>query len=311
MSEGKKPERRLIPVEIINRYSSVMGSRDIEQLRRTGYTEALVNSGFMDNYSILLVTMIEFTFKKKQVSQEHYNKYYEYAGRYEFPSEYAHSEWESVKERVAEEMTIEDVCLVAVPIVESLCNELREDLSEKIIACVLDEHRFPRLVSYPSGVIDEKDYADKKSVQEKGVISLIEFRYMCAARDCKVIETRIGKKINKSYGSRKTSRFVEIWENMLFKNQLEKAYKKSVIDSDAISSPPQPEPTPPPTKKTETQRRDEILNDAARELWLEGCRSLKDIAVKIEVIHQPGISDSHIRDIIRQTVKELKAGKTK
>lgn len=219
MSDGKKPVRQLIPVEIINRYSSVFDNDgDIKRLSKTGYKEALVSSGFMDELSVLLIRTLEAATAKQYQAQQHYEKYYEYKGHHEFPIEYAHPEWDSVRVRLSDEMTIEDVCLLAFPIVGGIFDNMREVLSRKIIERVLHEDKYPMLHAYPNGVVDEIDYKKKEYLHAKGVISLSEFRYACYADDFKVImpESKINKRI---HDQRKTEYFLEIWENLLFEKR--------------------------------------------------------------------------------------------
>lgn len=250
MSDGKKPERKLIPVEIINRYSSVFENSDTDSLSKTGYKEALVNSGFMDEPSVLLIRTMEAT--KQYNAHQHYEKYYEYKGRYEFPMEYAHPKWASIIERISDEMTIDDVCLIAFPIVGGLFDNMRGVLSRKIIERVIDKDKYPMLCKYPDGVIDDDDYRKKMSLHTKGIISLNEFRYACHAEDFKIIVPE--SKINKTkYFQRKTANFLAMWENLLFNKCSRSNLDRTTSDGNTTDQQPiQPQQPPPQPTTTDT-----------------------------------------------------------
>lgn len=253
-SNDEKIERRLIPVEIINRYSDLFrNSDDLWSLTKTGYREDLIESGFMTEESAIYARLLcELRFER---GHSEYEKYYHSMGRYEFPLEYAHENWLDVKRNVSDCMTIEDVCLIAFPVIGWVFCDMREILSRKIIERVLDEDMYPMLSVYPDGVFDDADYRRKENLQIKGRISLHEFRYACKADSFKTIKPI--SKINKTcHGEeRETANFLAMWENLLY------------TPSHIVPEPPSPEllpetlPAKPKLKRNVAAQKMQILKE--------------------------------------------------
>lgn len=156
MSDDRKTKRRLIPVDIINRYSVIKEYGDLVDLEKTGYMYDLVESGFMGKTTAEL-------FRKHFIDSPAFEiidaitKYRFEKASYKVPKHIEHKDWPELRNRISDTLLIKEVALMVYPFSERL-DRGRRNIEEKIIKAI--EADDVQMSAFPEFIYDSKSYMD-------------------------------------------------------------------------------------------------------------------------------------------------------